>query len=214
MKLLVKIVLLMMLPLSGLGVVKYEMIRPLEIHVVDATTKQPLSNIVVYYKLETLGMPHVFGIPLIDPVRFRDVRMERFVTDKNGMVNIPKYRLWLGLYEGSYSEEFTVNLDIEQGDATHSQQDTNKIFFDNVSDLIVSSQLRHLYRSNEQYKGSVLHSGFSSFDELLRKELKESCIVEVKHSKRQKEKQFITFELERTDNLNPIKTGNGINLIN
>jgi hypothetical protein len=201
MKLIIKIVLLMMLPLSGFGVVKYNTIRPLELQVVDAATKQPLPNMVVYYKLEAVGMPHVLGIPLIDPVRFRDVRMERFVTDENGKVYIPEYRMWLRLYESPSTEIFTVNLDTEQEGIT--PQDKIKKIFDCVLTVFIESRLENIFRPDEQHKGniSVVSPGPSLKPGMhpSRKLIGECCVVEWKSAEFQKAKQFITIELERAD---------------
>lgn len=211
MKVIIKIVLFMMIPLSGFGVVKYTTIRPLEIQVVDATTKQPLPNMVVYYALKSEGQ-RFFGI-LNDPINFRAVQMERFVTDENGKVYIPKYRMWLGLNEKAFSEEFTVNLDIEP--TKKMPHDQNKFFFDHISGLTgtlfwlrtsVVEALRSmkLFCPNEQYRCIILASVFSCSggDELLSRELVEGrCLVVSQAIDLHKEKQIITFELEHTDAL-------------
>lgn len=88
-----------------------ETIRPLEVLVVDAQTQTPLTNVVLYYQLECARPKSFLGIPLIDPIIYRDLVQESFRTDSNGFVRIPKRTVRLKFHEKVLSEYIHVNLD-------------------------------------------------------------------------------------------------------
>jgi len=99
-----------------------ETIRPLRLTVVDAATKVPLSNVIVYYQLEGARMGHFLGFPVFDPILYRDIVCAKYLTSTNGCVDIEKRPVRLRLYEKVLWEIIYVNLDVKTPVSSPSQK--------------------------------------------------------------------------------------------
>ncbi|HHU51816.1 MAG TPA: hypothetical protein GXZ36_08365 [Firmicutes bacterium] len=104
------IITIISLGLTNLPLYK-EFVRPIKIQVLDAFNDQPVANAVVYYRVETTRIKNLLGIPIIDPIYYRDVIQEKYVTDNDGFVDIPRHKVSLVLYEKIYLEYIYINLD-------------------------------------------------------------------------------------------------------
>lgn len=102
---------LLVLGLTNLSVYKHR-VRPIKLQVLDGTTGEPVKDAIVYYRVQTTRIKNLLGIPLIDPVYYRNVVQERYYTDSEGYVNFPSRNVYLKLYESVGREYIYVNLDL------------------------------------------------------------------------------------------------------
>jgi hypothetical protein len=87
-------------------------VRPIKLQVLDGTTGEPVKDAIVYYRVQTTRIKNFLGIPLIDPVYYRNVVQERYYTDSEGYVNFPSRNVYLKLYESVGREYIYVNLEL------------------------------------------------------------------------------------------------------
>ncbi|MTI94761.1 MAG: hypothetical protein FH749_04615 [Firmicutes bacterium] len=87
-------------------------VRPLTIQVLADETMEPVSNAVVYYRLQSAQNPHFLGIPTLQSTKYRSVYVERLTTDRNGFVSIPRRRPKLRARESLYRETIYINMDL------------------------------------------------------------------------------------------------------
>lgn len=95
----------------NLSAASAEIVRPIEITVIDSMTMKPVPEVMVEYVLMTAGLRHFLGIPRIDPMIYRDRITQRFFTDDKGLVSIGKVKIRLGLYEKLYEERIHINCE-------------------------------------------------------------------------------------------------------
>ena len=142
--------------------VKFQTIRPLEIQVLDASTKKPIPDIVVYYELVGYRPKNFLGIPLIDPIYSRSVRNEKLKTNKEGRVLIAGHTVWLNLYEGAENECIAINLDVggDEKDQTDFSDGTsgeeNETYFSFQLTKLIIRDVNKIITPLNTHKGVVL----------------------------------------------------------
>ena len=127
-----------------------ETIRPMEILVVDALTKQPITNTLVYYVVISGRWRHIFGLPIPDPVEYYDLVQEKYYTDENGCVRIAPRNIKLRLYEEVCDEYIYVNLDVARTTLDKSERNTDAFFNAHVNDPLVNP--------NDKFYGAIIRS--------------------------------------------------------
>jgi len=88
----------------------FKKVRGVELYIIDAETGAPIPNICVYYYL-TKSKVNIFTAG-----DFSDVIVvkEKFLSDENGIVQIKKRTIFLGLLQKLFSEKFYINIDINE----------------------------------------------------------------------------------------------------
>ena len=125
--------------------------RNLRIEIIDASTKRPVNDINVYYILETAGPDNLLGIPLLDPINIRYVKLKQFESNANGIVEIKNNLLFFKLYEKIFCERVYINLDIESNNGKYKNHAKN--FFFNLK------KAESLICLDEHYRGVIIYSG-------------------------------------------------------
>src|SRR5690554_6338969 len=89
--------------LVAVGLTNFSMyrktMRPIKLQVLDGVTGEPVKDAIVYYRVETARIKNILGLPLIDPVYYRNVVEKRYYTDEQGCLILPKRKVYLKLYE-------------------------------------------------------------------------------------------------------------------
>jgi hypothetical protein len=133
-----------------------ETIRTVEIRVTDKATGSAIRNAVVYYRLSTAGVQKILGIfPKLDPIEYRDAIIEEYITDDNGMLNIPERNVPLKLYEKLYAEIIYINLDIRDEFVENNNKKESFFNFFNIHD---ACNVEKFYNPIDEYKGFVVFS--------------------------------------------------------
>jgi len=105
-------------------------IRGIDLQILDNETNNPLSGIIVWYRLQKYR-PNNFG-----GYEYETIILRRMRTDENGMVTIEPITIYLGSFQGISSESIFINLDII------NEKIPNKIS-DHLNEYFLSS-----YRNN------------------------------------------------------------------
>jgi hypothetical protein len=105
------ILILVAVGLTNFSMYKEE-VRPIKLQIIDEVTGEPVRNAIVYYRVQTARIKNILGLPLIDPVYYRNVVEERYYTDEQGCLNLPRRKVYLKLYEHVGREHIYVNLDL------------------------------------------------------------------------------------------------------
>jgi len=92
-------------------------VRPITIKVIDAKSKKPIKNALVYYRLESylyLGpMFLIIPFPNDRDLIYHTEVLKEYHTDENGIVNIDIGTLRLFKRRHLHIEEIAINLDID-----------------------------------------------------------------------------------------------------
>jgi hypothetical protein len=105
------ILILVAVGLTNFSMYKEE-VRPIKLQILDEVTGEPVRNTIVYYRVQTARIKNILGLPLIDPVYYRNVVEERYYTDEQGCLNLPRRKVYLKLYEHVGREHIYVNLEL------------------------------------------------------------------------------------------------------
>jgi hypothetical protein len=109
----VLIIFLVWLGLTNFPLYK-EKVRPIKVQVLDGLNDEPLKNVIVYYNVKTVRVKNLLGIPIIDPLEYRDVVRKKLFTDNNGCIDLPQQKVYLKLYEEVLREYICLNLDLKE----------------------------------------------------------------------------------------------------
>ena len=96
---------------TGFVFSKNETVRSVNIIVIDSFDNKPVPKALVCYEIETVRQKTFLGIPIIDPLYYRNVVEERYYTDNDGLLLIPAHKLKLGRHEEVLREYISINLD-------------------------------------------------------------------------------------------------------
>ena len=121
-------------------------VRPLSLTVLDAVTGKPIPNVPVFYKLLTAGLErYLLFFWKIDPVVYRPIVTETYITDNEGKIYILARSVSLNRHEQLFEEEIYLNIDNKSNEAEKHNADT---FF--------SSKHEQLYNPVDDYIGVIL----------------------------------------------------------
>lgn len=171
-----------------------EMVRPMEVLVVDALTKQPVTNALVYYVLMSGRWRHKFGIPIIDPVEYSDLVCETYYTDENGCVRIAPRKVNLRLYEKACDEYVYINLDVEHKTHDRAGGKTNYIFNARINDP--------LFNPNDEFYGAIIRSTKEAlkpdwFSGVVTNGTKYECVLIQKGLVKESDKVVVTLDRKK-----------------
>lgn len=107
----IPLVLCLLLISTGFIFSKNETVRSVNLIVIDSFDNKPVSNALVYYEIVTVRQRTFLGIPLIDPLYYRNVVQEMYYTDNDGQLFIPAHQLKLSRHEEVFREYISINLD-------------------------------------------------------------------------------------------------------
>lgn len=155
----ISIVLIAVLLLAGCA--KQVNIRPINLKVIDKTTKEPIENLVVYYVLQVYSAKNTFMfIKLPEPKqKTRTIIQQEVRTDKKGEVKFKGSELVIGRNENIYEENIYLNLDIntEKIDyEDHKKKDKLTNF--NYYFSLYATDSDKFFNTNKQYKGYQIKS--------------------------------------------------------
>lgn len=141
-------------------------VRPIEVKVIESNSKQPIRNAIVYYKLGSVGLKNILGIPIIEPTKSRTISINTFNTDNEGKVNINIGYVFLRLYEKISSEKVCINLDIDLKKITSKSIFSKKKVYEffryfNIHDF---RNVEFFYNPINSHKGFVIYSTRHSMD--------------------------------------------------
>ncbi len=126
--------------------------QPLTIIVIDPKTKKPLSNIIVYYMLETYRYKKTYFwlIPVFDngEVR-RKVILKQYFTDSNGVISIKRGDFNIRNDE-MLEEHIVVNLDHKD----KIKKNHIEIFFQDIAGYCVYKT--NFYNKNAKYRSAYI----------------------------------------------------------
>lgn len=140
-------------------------VRPITIRVVDAETKKPLKDILVYYYVETQRVrdnsPVCF--PFVDNMSPYIRIKESFRTNENGVVQIRNMRYENDWFEVLYNESIGINLDLL--DRYKKEGESNVAAFRRYFNIISDYTADKIFNPNAVYKGFVIYSNKAEFDD-------------------------------------------------
>lgn len=138
--LIVIVIILIIGTILAYGSIYPKLIRPISIKVIDGAIKRPIENCVVYYSLQTSRTKHIFGLRGIDFFDYKYLVKEKYYTDSNGIITIPRRKIYLKLYENATNEYIYINLEKDANSTTD--------FFKTKE---ITNEISHL-------KGALLHT--------------------------------------------------------
>lgn len=125
-------------------VLKTEVVRPVNILVIDEDTRLPIENIEVHYQLMTAGPGTFWGIlPKVDPVKYEFEKCRSYNTDKNGVVKLGRKLYLVSLYQSSFKEVIMINL-------------TRETSFNSADKPLYYLSSDQLVNPNQKYSGKKL----------------------------------------------------------
>jgi len=147
------VIVILLLPTLGYG---SNIIRQVQIKIIDEQTNLPVSNVIVYRLIRTSYLDrHIAFIPKIDPVNFKDKSIEEYRTGKDGIVNISAQKFSLDLYESLISESFYINIDLVDEYVGSETRAESFFRYFNIHDMI---NLEKFYNPKTSYRGFVIYN--------------------------------------------------------
>lgn len=139
-------------------------LSPLNIKVVDAVAGKSLEGILVYRILESYYVKDrvLFIIPSPEPKVIRKIEIsEKYLTDKNGIVQIDKQSINLRKKENLHRERICVNLDIDMNIVPDYMKEYYETKF-HAFNHYIGGYIGHrdkFFRPNPEYRGANILSG-------------------------------------------------------
>lgn len=184
-------------------------VRPITIKVIDAKSKKPIKNALVYYRLESylyLGpMFLIIPFPNDRDLIYHTEVLKEYHTDENGIVNIEIGTLRLFKRRHLHIEEIAINLDIDNYKIDFTidesieeirRKDKKINFFDYFNSLDYIN-VNYFYNPIPNYKGFYIQSTIWPMDpELYGGTKRQKFNILWNGNGLKKKKEYIIVELE------------------
>lgn len=174
-------------------------VRPITIIVVDGTSKKPISNVLLYYRIDLAGPSNLLGIPIVDPINFRKALIKTYRSDDSGVIIIPGVTVLGKLYEKVYCEKVYLNLAY-----TNESKENIENFQENAGEFIKYFNIHDFLNTERfftplaKYRGFVISSTYHDYDSYAQGgTVRGKFNILWNGRSLHKEKEEVTVELER-----------------